>query len=132
MHTAAALVAPAGPRELRRASAQRAAPADQRRAEEEPDPAAEPDNPHALDNLAALMQRSGRAAEAEALWAQLNRTARPGARVIFRTAGEETPLPQMLAPETLAPSAPTPVRPTPAAPRDAAVVPSARVVIVSL
>ena len=39
----------------------------------------------------------------EALWAQMNRTARAGARVIFRTAGEETPLPQMLAPATLAP-----------------------------
>lgn len=42
-------------------------------------------------------------AQIEALWAQMNRTARPGARVIFRTAGEETPLPQMLAPATLAP-----------------------------
>ena len=42
-------------------------------------------------------------AQIEALWAQMNRTARPGARVIFRTAGEETPLPQMLAAETLAP-----------------------------
>ena len=39
----------------------------------------------------------------EALWAQMNRTARAGARAIFRTAGEETPLLQMLAPETLAP-----------------------------
>ena len=35
MHTVAALVAPGGPRELRRARAQRAAPADQRRAEED-------------------------------------------------------------------------------------------------
>jgi len=35
LHTAAALVAPAGPRELRRARAQRAASADQRRAEED-------------------------------------------------------------------------------------------------
>lgn len=37
-----------------------------------------------------------------ALWAELNRTARPGARVVFRTAGEETPLPRMLAPSMLA------------------------------
>jgi len=37
------------------------------------------------------------------LWAEMNRTARSGARVIFRTAGEDTPLPQMLAPATLAP-----------------------------
>ena len=42
-------------------------------------------------------------AQIEALWAQMNRTARPGARVIFRTAGEETPLPQMLATATLTP-----------------------------
>ena len=35
-----------------------------------------------------------------ALWQQINRTARAGARVIFRTAGEETILPHML-PETL-------------------------------
>jgi S-adenosylmethionine-diacylglycerol 3-amino-3-carboxypropyl transferase len=27
-----------------------------------------------------------------ALWAEITRTARPGARVIFRTAGEESPL----------------------------------------
>ncbi len=38
-----------------------------------------------------------------ALWTELNRTARKGARVIFRTAGEETPLPQMLPAELLAP-----------------------------
>ena len=37
-----------------------------------------------------------------ALWAEITRTARPGARVIFRTAGEETPLPQMLPAEILA------------------------------
>jgi len=37
------------------------------------------------------------------LWAEMDRTARSGARVIFRTAGEDTPLPQMLAPATLAP-----------------------------
>ena len=35
-------------------------------------------------------------AQMSALWRQINRTARPGARVIFRTAGEETILPQML------------------------------------
>ena len=29
-------------------------------------------------------------AQMTALWQQINRTARPGARVIFRTAGEET------------------------------------------
>lgn len=34
---------------------------------------AEPDNPHALDNLATVMQQAGRAAEAEALRAQLRR-----------------------------------------------------------
>ena len=38
-----------------------------------------------------------------ALWAEMNRTARAGARVIFRTAGEETPLPQMLPVELLTP-----------------------------
>ncbi|MGE3295144.1 MAG: DUF3419 family protein, partial [Geminicoccaceae bacterium] len=38
-----------------------------------------------------------------ALWSEMNRTARPGARVIFRTAGEESPLPQMLPADTLAP-----------------------------
>lgn len=37
-----------------------------------------------------------------ALWAEVNRTARPGARAIFRTAGEESPLPHMLPAETLA------------------------------
>ena len=42
-------------------------------------------------------------AQIGALWAEMNRTARPGARVIFRTAGEDTPLPQMLPPATLAP-----------------------------
>jgi tetratricopeptide (TPR) repeat protein len=35
--------------------------------------AAEPDNPHALDNLAAVMQQAGRPADAEALRAQLRR-----------------------------------------------------------
>ena len=38
-----------------------------------------------------------------ALWSQINRTARPGARVIFRTAGEDTILPQMLPAELLRP-----------------------------
>ena len=42
-------------------------------------------------------------AQITALWAEINRTARTGARVIFRTAGEETPLPQMLPAEILAP-----------------------------
>ncbi len=37
------------------------------------------------------------------LWSQINRTAAPGARVIFRTAGESSPLPAMLAPDLLAP-----------------------------
>src|SRR5262249_8448884 len=37
-----------------------------------------------------------------ALWAEINRTARQAARVIFRTAGEETPLPQMLPASLLA------------------------------
>lgn len=39
-------------------------------------------------------------AQMAALWRQINRTARVGARVIFRTAGEETILPHML-PESL-------------------------------
>lgn len=38
-----------------------------------------------------------------ALWEQICRTARPGARVIFRTAGSESPLPPALAPQFLAP-----------------------------
>ena len=42
-------------------------------------------------------------AQMSALWQQMNRTARPGARVIFRTAGEDTILPQMLPPDLLAP-----------------------------
>jgi S-adenosylmethionine-diacylglycerol 3-amino-3-carboxypropyl transferase len=42
-------------------------------------------------------------AQIAALWAEINRTARAGARVIFRTAGEDSPLPQMLPPELLAP-----------------------------
>lgn len=42
-------------------------------------------------------------AQIAALWEQINRTARPGARVIFRTAGEETILPRMLPPKLLAP-----------------------------
>ena len=42
-------------------------------------------------------------AQISALWQQINRTARASARVIFRTAGEETILPEMLAPELLAP-----------------------------
>jgi S-adenosylmethionine-diacylglycerol 3-amino-3-carboxypropyl transferase len=42
-------------------------------------------------------------AQIAALWQQINRTARPGARVIFRTAGEETILPAMLPEDLLAP-----------------------------
>ncbi len=42
-------------------------------------------------------------AQMRALWQQINRTARPGARVIFRTAGEETLLPHMLPPDLLEP-----------------------------
>lgn len=42
-------------------------------------------------------------AQIRALWEQINRTARTGARVIFRTAGEETILPAMLPPDLLAP-----------------------------
>lgn len=38
-----------------------------------------------------------------ALWAQVNRTARPGARVIFRTAAAASPLPAMLPPDLLRP-----------------------------
>jgi S-adenosylmethionine-diacylglycerol 3-amino-3-carboxypropyl transferase len=38
-----------------------------------------------------------------ALWEQINRTARSGARVIFRTAGKETILPRMLPPDLLEP-----------------------------
>ncbi len=37
------------------------------------------------------------------LWSQINRTAAPGARVIFRTAGEPSPLPAMLDPGLLSP-----------------------------
>jgi S-adenosylmethionine-diacylglycerol 3-amino-3-carboxypropyl transferase len=37
-----------------------------------------------------------------ALWAQIVRTAKPGARVIFRTAGEESPLTEKLTPDLLA------------------------------
>jgi S-adenosylmethionine-diacylglycerol 3-amino-3-carboxypropyl transferase len=36
-----------------------------------------------------------------ALWRQIERTARPGARVIFRTAGARSPLEQLLAPGSL-------------------------------
>jgi len=36
-----------------------------------------------------------------ALWCEITRTAKPGARVIFRTAAAETPLPEMVEPETL-------------------------------
>jgi S-adenosylmethionine-diacylglycerol 3-amino-3-carboxypropyl transferase len=36
-----------------------------------------------------------------ALWDQITRTARPGARVIFRTAGEESILPGRVADATL-------------------------------
>jgi S-adenosylmethionine-diacylglycerol 3-amino-3-carboxypropyl transferase len=42
-------------------------------------------------------------AQLQALWHEIGRTARPGARVIFRTAGKESPLPQGLTPELLAP-----------------------------
>ncbi len=35
------------------------------------------------------------------LWEQITRTARPGARVVFRTAGEESPLPEMVPGEIL-------------------------------
>ena len=42
-------------------------------------------------------------AQIAALWEQINRTARPGARVIFRTAGEETILPHMLPASLLEP-----------------------------
>jgi S-adenosylmethionine-diacylglycerol 3-amino-3-carboxypropyl transferase len=35
------------------------------------------------------------------LWAQITRTARPGARVIFRTAAAASPLPAQLPPEVL-------------------------------
>lgn len=38
-----------------------------------------------------------------ALWQQIGRTARPGAHVIFRTAGRASPLPEALAPALLAP-----------------------------
>ena len=36
-----------------------------------------------------------------ALWREITRTARPGARVIFRTAAADSPLPEMVEPETL-------------------------------
>jgi S-adenosylmethionine-diacylglycerol 3-amino-3-carboxypropyl transferase len=38
-----------------------------------------------------------------ALWTEINRTSAPGARVIFRTAGEQSPLPAMLPKDLLAP-----------------------------
>ena len=38
-----------------------------------------------------------------ALWRQIGRTAAPGARVIFRTAGDESPLEKKLPTEVLAP-----------------------------
>ena len=41
-------------------------------------------------------------AQLDALWRQITRTARPGARVIFRTAAEPSLLPGRLAPELLA------------------------------
>ncbi|HRK95672.1 MAG TPA: DUF3419 family protein [Rhodospirillales bacterium] len=40
-------------------------------------------------------------AQLNALWAEITRTARPGARVIFRTAAVESPLPGRVAPELL-------------------------------
>ena len=42
-------------------------------------------------------------AQLEALWRQIGRTARPGARVIFRTAGAESPLEKALPAGVLAP-----------------------------
>lgn len=42
-------------------------------------------------------------AQIGALWAQIGRTARPGARVIFRTAAEASPLPELLPPGLLEP-----------------------------
>jgi S-adenosylmethionine-diacylglycerol 3-amino-3-carboxypropyl transferase len=36
-----------------------------------------------------------------ALWSQITRTARPGARVIFRTAGADSPLVEALEPDIL-------------------------------
>jgi S-adenosylmethionine-diacylglycerol 3-amino-3-carboxypropyl transferase len=42
-------------------------------------------------------------AQVAALWAQVNRTARPGARVIFRTAAADSPLPAVLPPDLLRP-----------------------------
>ncbi len=42
------------------------------------------------------------AAQLTRLWTQITRTARPGARVIFRTAGTTSPLPDALPPELLA------------------------------
>lgn len=41
-------------------------------------------------------------AQLDGLWTEIGRTARPGARVIFRTAGEDTILPGRIAPATLA------------------------------
>ncbi len=38
-----------------------------------------------------------------ALWREIGRTARPGARVIFRTAGQDSPLPPAIDPDVLAP-----------------------------
>ena len=43
------------------------------------------------------------AAELNALWRQIGRTAKPGARVIFRTAAADSPLPPALRPEVLSP-----------------------------
>jgi S-adenosylmethionine-diacylglycerol 3-amino-3-carboxypropyl transferase len=40
-------------------------------------------------------------AQLDALWTEITRTARPGARVIFRTAAEPSLLPGRLAPELL-------------------------------
>lgn len=41
-------------------------------------------------------------AQLRALWAEIDRTARKGARVIFRTAGQESPLESVLPPELMA------------------------------
>ena len=40
-------------------------------------------------------------AKMDGLWREITRTARPGARVIFRTAAEETPLPQNVEPDVM-------------------------------
>jgi len=39
--------------------------------------------------------------ELNALWREISRTAKPGARVIFRTAAADSPLPPALAPDVM-------------------------------